>query len=141
MTNALRVLLVEDNPADADLTKDTLLASKLLLQIDVVSDGEEALDYLRGRGAHATRELPDLILLDLNLPRVSGREVLAEIRSDATLRPIPIVILTSSDADADILNSYQLGANCFVTKPVGLEAFRSIVSAVESFWFTVVRLP
>jgi CheY-like chemotaxis protein len=141
MTEAIRVLLVEDNPGDADLTRETLEASKLFLEISTVSDGLEALDFLHRRGAHARAELPDLIVLDLNLPKLDGQQVLAEIRKDERLRALPVVVLTSSDAERDIVQSYKLGANCYVTKPVDLAAFQSIVKAIEGFWFTIVKLP
>ncbi|HET9931899.1 MAG TPA: response regulator [Polyangiaceae bacterium] len=137
----LRVLLVEDNPADAELTRDTLESGKVVIDIEVVVDGAQALAYLRREPPYADAPLPDLVLLDLNLPKLSGREVLAEMRKQPALRALPVVVLTSSDAEQDILRSYELGANCYVTKPVGLEAFQSIVRAVESFWFTVVKLP
>ena len=140
MTTPIRVLLVEDNPGDAYLTRDTLEQSKILLEIAVAIDGEDALDYLLGRGNYAGVALPDLIVLDLNLPRLSGREVLAEVRRHEQLRGIPVVVLTSSDAERDVLMSYQLGASCYVAKPVGLEAFQAIVKSIESFWFTVVKL-
>ena len=141
MTQPIRVLLVEDNPADADLTRETLEMSKLRLDIDTVEDGAEALSLLSQRAEMSPGALPDLILLDLNLPKVNGREVLAAIRRHEVLRHIPVVVLTSSNAEADIVKSYEIGANCYVTKPVGLEAFREIVGSVERFWFTVVRLP
>lgn len=141
MTVPIRVLLVDDNPGDADLTRETLEASKMHLDIAVVTDGIEALAYLRRQAPFEGARLPDLILLDLNLPRLGGREVLAEIKSDRALQAIPVVVLSSSDAEQDVLKSYQLGANCYVTKPVGLEAFQSIVRSIESFWFTVVKLP
>jgi CheY-like chemotaxis protein len=141
MTGPIHVLLVEDNPGDADLIKETLEMGKVHLQTSAVTDGTEALAYLRRQPPFAGAEPPDLILLDLNLPRMSGRELLAEIKHDPVLRVIPVVILTSSDAEQDIVKSYQLGANCYVTKPVGLEAFQSIVRSVEHFWLTVVKLP
>jgi CheY-like chemotaxis protein len=141
MTGPIHVLLVEDNPGDADLIKETLEMGKVHLQTSVVTDGTEALAYLRRQPPFAGAEPPDLILLDLNLPRMSGRELLAEIKHDPALGVIPVVILTSSDAEQDIVKSYQLGANCYVTKPVGLEAFQSIVRSVEHFWLTVVKLP
>lgn len=141
MTRPLRVLLVEDNPGDTDLIKESLLSGKLHLQVRSVSDGVEALAFLRKTGAYANAETPDILLLDLNLPKLSGPEVLAEMKRDARLRIIPVVILTSSDAEADVLSSYQMGANCYVTKPVGLEAFQKIVRSVEEFWFTIVKLP
>lgn len=137
----IRVLLVEDNPGDAHLTRDTLEQSKLLVHITVTTDGEDALDYLLGRGNYVGVELPDLIVLDLNLPKLGGREVLAEMKQHEQLRGIPVVVLTSSDAERDVVMSYQLGASCYVTKPVGLEAFQAIVRSIESFWFTVVKLP
>jgi CheY-like chemotaxis protein len=141
MTTPIRVLLVEDNEADAYLTRETLEASKLRLEIAIASDGVEAIDYLLRRPPFADVVLPDLILLDLNLPRLDGRQVLEELRRHDALRTIPVVILTSSDAERDIAQSYELGANCYVTKPVGLDAFQSIVRAVEDFWFSVVKLP
>jgi CheY-like chemotaxis protein len=141
MSTPVRVLLVEDNPGDADLTRETLEAGRLHLEIDVVVDGEQALDYLLQRPPYAGKPMPDLVLLDLNLPRISGREVLEEIRRQPQLRKVPIVILTSSDAEQDIVRSYELGANCYVTKPVGFEAFQAVVRSVEGFWFTIVRLP
>ena len=141
MTTPIRVLLVEDNPGDAHLTRDTLEQSKILIQIAVTTDGEDALDYLLGRGDYVGVALPDLIVLDLNLPRLGGREVLAEMKRHEQLRGIPVVVLTSSDAEKDVVMSYQLGASCYVTKPVGLAAFQTIVKSIESFWFTVVKLP
>jgi CheY-like chemotaxis protein len=140
MTTPIRVLLVEDNPGDADLTKDTLETGKVFLHIDIVVDGEAAIEYLFRRGRYAAAELPDLIILDLNLPRLSGVQVLAQIKQHDRLRTIPVVILTSSDAERDVVQSYQVGANCYVTKPVDLSAFISIVQSIESFWFTVVKL-
>jgi CheY-like chemotaxis protein len=141
MNQPIKVLLVEDNPGDADLTRETLEDGKLLLKITVVSDGAQALDFLLRRPPFRNVWTPDLILLDLNLPKLSGREVLAEIQKHPQLRVIPVVVLTSSDSEQDISKSYEMGANCYVTKPVGLEAFQAIVRSVESFWFTVVRLP
>lgn len=141
MTTPIRILLVEDNPGDADLTRETLESSRLHVDIDHVTDGEQALASLRQEPPYETRRRPDLILLDLNLPRIGGRDVLAVIKDDASLRKIPVVILTSSDAEQDIEGSYDFGANCYVTKPVGLEAFQQVVRLVEGFWFTIVRLP
>lgn len=141
MTTPIRVLLVEDNPGDAHLTRDTLEQSKLLIEIAVAMDGEDALDYLLGRNRYAGVALPDLIVLDLNLPKLGGREVLAEMKLHERLRGIPVVVLTSSDAEKDVVMSYKLGASCYVTKPVGLEAFKAIVKSIESFWFTIVKLP
>lgn len=132
---AIEVLLVEDNPGDADLTREALESNRLHLDLTVAVDGVQALEMLKG-GAR-----PDLILLDLNLPRKNGREVLAEIKQDPELKSIPIVILTSSDTESDIARSYELGANCYVTKPVDLPAFQTIVGQTGGFWFTVVKLP
>ena len=141
MSSAFRVLLVEDNPGDADLTRDALEEGKLLVDISVAVDGVQAIDFLLRRPPYETALLPDLILLDLNLPKMGGREVLAEIKEHPALRVIPVVVLTSSDSESDIVKSYELGANCYVTKPVGLQAFQAIVQHVENFWLTVVRLP
>ena len=141
MSAAIRVLLVEDNPGDADLTRDTLEDSRIHLDITVVVDGVEAIDYLLRRGAHANATTPDLIILDLNLPGMDGRAVLAEARRHPHLRSIPVVILTSSDAERDVVQTYELGANCYITKPVDLSVFQAIVRSIEGFWFTVVRLP
>ncbi len=141
MANTIEVLLVEDNPADADLTREALEASKLVLNLSVVVDGEQCIDFLRQSGRFSGAPRPDLILLDLNLPRISGREVLAEIKGDTGLRTIPVVVLTSSAAETDVVQSYDLGANCYITKPVDLSSFMSIVASVNEFWFTVVKLP
>ncbi len=141
MSKGIHVLLVEDNAADADLTSETLEGSKLHVELSVAIDGVQALAMLNRRGEYASRARPDLILLDLNLPKKDGRQVLAEIKANPELRGIPVVILTSSDAEKDVAQSYALGANCYVTKPVDLGAFQSIVQAVEGFWFTVVKLP
>jgi CheY-like chemotaxis protein len=141
MTDYIHVLLVEDNPADADLMRETIEASKLRLDLATVKDGLEAIQYLRGEAPFATSRRPDLILLDLNLPRMNGRQVLASVKGDADLRGIPVVVLTSSSAEQDIVQSYNLGANCYVIKPVDLKAFQSIVKQVEDFWFAVVKLP
>ena len=141
MRRPFRVLLVEDNPGDVELTRDTLENSKIHIDIAVAIDGPQALQMLRRDPPYVDVELPDLVLLDLNLPRISGREVLAAIKQHAELRSIPVVVLTSSDAELDIVKSYDLGANCYLTKPVGLEAFQSIVRSVANFWFTLVKLP
>jgi len=135
------VLLVEDNPGDVDLTREVLREGKLHLDLHVAMDGVEAMEFLRRRGAHAQAPRPDLILLDLNLPRKDGREVLAEIKADPELRRIPVVVLSSSDAERDIVRSYDLHANCYVTKPVDLGQFITIVKTIEEFWMTIVRLP
>ena len=137
----IEILLVEDNPADVRLTVEVLKETKVRNTLTVAADGIEALDLLRrnGRYAHAMR--PDLILLDLNLPKKDGREVLAEIKTDPDLKRIPVVILTSSKAEEDIFKSYNLYANCYVTKPVGLEQFVKVVKSIENFWLTIVTLP
>lgn len=135
------MLLVEDDPGDVRLTEEALKRSKLLVMMNVVGDGEQALQYLRQVGPYAGSVRPDLVLLDLNLPKVDGREVLAAVKADPDLRLIPVVILTTSAADGDILKAYGLGGNCYITKPVGFDEFRRIVRAIEEFWFEVVKLP
>lgn len=137
----IEVLLVEDSPSDADLTIETFSEAKVLNRLHVVEDGVEAIAFLRQQGQYAEMPRPDLILLDLNLPRKDGREVLAEIKTDPALQMIPVVILTTSTDEEDILRSYQLNANCYVTKPVGLQEFIRIVKLIESFWFAAVKLP
>lgn len=137
----LYILLVDDNPLDVRLTMEALKDSKLHLVIDVARDGVEAMAFLQRQGAHAAAQRPDLILLDLNMPRKDGREVLAEMKADPALRHIPVVILTTSDADQDVLITYDLGANCYVTKPVDLDQFAKVVQSITDFWFTIVRLP
>jgi len=137
----IEVLLVEDDPGDADLTREFLSQGKVIVNLSLVEDGVQAMDYLHQKGEYADAMRPDLILLDLNLPRKDGREVLEEVKNDDNLKQIPIVVLTTSDADEDILKSYNLGANCFVTKPVGLNEFAKIVQTIEDFWFTIVKLP
>lgn len=135
------LLLVEDNPGDALLTKIALEEGKVRINLNVVEDGVEALLYLRKIGRYATASDPDLILLDLNLPKKDGREVLAEIKADRVLKRIPIVILTTSQSEEDILKVYNLNANCYITKPVDFERFVKIVQTIEDFWFTIVKLP
>jgi len=135
------ILLVEDNPGDARLTREALAQGKVRNILHHVKDGEEAIEFLRREGRFASVRTPDLILLDLNLPRKDGREVLEEIKKDPRLMQIPVVVLTSSQADEDILRSYRLHANCFITKPVDLEQLTRVVQAIEQFWFTLVRLP
>lgn len=137
----IQVLLVEDDPGDVRLTEEALKRSKLLVMMTVVGDGEQALQFLRRVGPYAGAVRPDLVLLDLNLPKVDGREVLAAVKADPDLRPIPVVVLTTSAADSDILKAYGLGGNCYITKPVGFDEFRRIVRAIEEFWFEVVKLP
>ena len=138
---SIDVLLVEDSPADARLTKETLRDANRLIHLHVVADGVEAIAFLRREGPHAHAPRPDLILLDLNLPKMDGREVLALIKGDGSLKTIPTVILTTSAAEADITKSYELRANCYLTKPVQLEAFESVVKSINDFWLTKVRLP
>ncbi|MBN1669943.1 MAG: response regulator [Kiritimatiellae bacterium] len=140
-TRPIEILLVEDNPGDVRLTKETLKDSKVCNNLTVATDGEEALAILRRQDPYVGAQRPDIILLDLNLPKKDGREVLAEIKSDAELRSIPVVILTTSKAEEDILRTYQLHANCYVNKPVDLDQFMKIVNAIENFWFTIVKLP
>lgn len=137
----IEILLVEDNPADVDLTRETMELCKIVNNLHVVHDGVEALQFLRQEGRFVDAPRPDLILLDLNLPRKDGREVLSEIKDDQRLKTIPVVILTSSEAEKDIVKTYSLGANCYITKPVDLEQFAHVVEAIESFWFMVVKLP
>jgi two-component system, chemotaxis family, response regulator Rcp1 len=138
---AVEILLVEDNPGDVRLTTEVLKDAKLCNRIHVVCDGEEAVDFLHRRGDYHAAVRPDLILLDLNLPRKDGREVLEEIKGDVSLKHIPVVVLTTSSAEQDILKSYALHANCYITKPVDLEQFAKVVSSIEEFWFSIVKLP
>lgn len=137
----VEILLVEDNHADVRLTEVALLEAKVRNRLHIARDGEEAMDFLRGRGAFANAPRPDIILLDLNLPKKDGREVLAEIKGDPHLRRIPVVVLTTSRADEDILKSYDLHVNCYITKPVDLDRFLEVVKAINNFWLTVVALP
>jgi CheY-like chemotaxis protein len=141
LDGSIEVLLVEDNPGDVRLTKEALKEGKLLNHVTVVGDGVEALSFLRRQGQYADAAPPDLILLDLNLPKKDGRQVLAEIKTDPSLRRIPVVVLTTSSAEEDILKTYDLHANCYITKPVDLEQFMRVVKSIEDFWVTVVRLP
>lgn len=136
----VEVLLVEDNPADVRLTEEAFKEGKVRNNLQVVRDGVEALAYLRQEGRYAERPRPDLVLLDLNLPRLNGREVLAAMKQDRALRRIPVVVLTTSEAEQDVLASYDLHANCFIKKPVDLDQFIDIVGSIEEFWFTVVKL-
>ena len=137
----VEILLVEDNPGDVRLTVEALRDSKVRNKLNVARDGVEALSFLRREGAFANAVRPDLILLDLNLPRKDGREVLAEIKADPALHTIPVVILTTSRAEQDVLRSYELKANCYITKPVDLEQFITVVRSIEDFWLTIVKLP
>ncbi len=140
-TKPIEVLLVEDNPGDAQLTRIALNDGKMCINLSLTEDGVDALSFLRKQGQYAEAPRPDLILLDLNLPRKDGREVLAEIKADPSLRRIPVVVLTTSQSDTDILQAYELAANCFITKPVDFDQFVKIVQTIEDFWFTVVKLP
>ena len=135
------ILLVEDNPGDVRLVQEALRESKIINQLHAVSDGKEALAFLRKQGSYANARRPDLILLDLNLPRKDGREVLSEIKADPDLRRIPVVIVTSSKAEDDILKSYNHHANCYITKPLDLEKFIEVVKAIQDFWISIVKLP
>ena len=135
------VLLVEDSPGDVRLTREALKEGKVRNNLSVVNDGVEAMEFLRREGKYADAPRPDIVLLDLNMPRKDGREVLAEMKSDEALKRIPVVILTTSEAEQDILRTYDLHANCYLTKPVDLEQFISIVKSVEDFWLTIVQLP
>ena len=138
---SIDTLLVEDNPGDARLIKEALKEGKVLNNLHLVEDGEEAMAFLRQEGSQAGAPRPDLILLDLNLPKKDGREVLEEIKNDRDLKRIPVVVLTTSQAEADVLKSYNLHANCYITKPVDLEKFMSVVQSIEDFWLAIVTLP
>lgn len=137
----IEILMVEDNPGDVRLTKEALKDAKVSNTLRVVEDGAAALDYLHRRGAHADAPRPDLILLDLNLPKKNGREVLEEIKQDANLKSIPVVILTTSQAEEDVVRAYSLHANCYITKPVDFTQFAKIVRTIEDFWLSIVTLP
>jgi CheY-like chemotaxis protein len=135
------ILLVEDSPGDVRLTQEVLKEAKVRNQLHVVNDGVEALNFLRRAGKYADSPRPDLILLDLNLPKKDGREVLGEIKSDENLRRIPVVVLTISKSEEDVLKSYDLHANCYITKPVDLDQFLRVIKSIEDFWLTIVKLP
>jgi two-component system, chemotaxis family, response regulator Rcp1 len=137
----IQVLLVEDSPGDVRLTKEAFREANRTIHIHVANDGVDAMAFLRHEGPHVHAPRPDLILLDLNLPRMDGREVLAHIKEDDSLKTIPTVILTTSDAEADILKSYQLQANCYLIKPVQLDEFEAVVKSINDFWLTKVKLP
>ncbi len=138
---AIDILLVEDNAGDIRLAREALKDSKIRNAIHSARDGVEAMQFLRRQGAHAEAPRPDLILLDLNLPRKDGREVLAEIKSDPDLKRIPVVVLTMSKDEEDILRSYDLHANCYITKPIDLQQFFRVIRSIEEFWLTIVKLP
>jgi CheY-like chemotaxis protein len=137
----VEILLVEDNPGDYRLTQEALHEGKVYNNLHWAKDGVEALDFLHHRGKHAAAPRPDIILLDLNLPKKDGREVLAEIKEDTDLKSIPVVILTTSKAEEDVLRSYDLHANCYVTKPVDLDKFIVVVQSIDRFWLTIATLP
>ncbi len=141
MSELVRILLIEDNPGDIRLTIEALKEGRIQNKLTVATDGEEALDYLYGRGIHNKRIKPDIILLDLNLPKLDGREVLKTIKSDDDLKRIPIIVLTTSKADEDIARAYDLYANAYITKPVDIEQFLKVVRAIEDFWLAIVKLP
>jgi CheY-like chemotaxis protein len=137
----IEVLLVEDSPGDVRLTIEAFKTAKMHINLQVVHDGAEAMEYLKREGKHAGALRPDLVLLDLNLPKKDGREVLGEIKANPALLTIPVVILTTSAAEADILRSYRLHANCYITKPVDLVGFLEVVKSIDNFWLSVVKLP
>ena len=137
----IEILMIEDNPDDVELTREALRDAKVLNGIHVAGDGVEGLAFLRREGKYVHAPRPDLILLDLNMPRMDGRELLETIKADEELKSIPVVVLTTSAAEADVLRSYRLHANCYITKPVDFEQFVKIVRLIEEFWFTVVKLP
>jgi two-component system, chemotaxis family, response regulator Rcp1 len=137
----IQVLLVEDSPGDVRLTQEAFREAKVRINLHVASDGAEAMAFLGREGKHVDAPRPDLVLLDLNLPKKDGREVLAEIKGNSCLQTIPVVILTTSESEADILKSYMLHANCYITKPVSLEGFLKVVKSIDNFWLTVVKFP
>jgi two-component system, chemotaxis family, response regulator Rcp1 len=140
-SRAIEILLVEDNPGDARLTKEAFKEGRVLNSLTVINDGAEALAYLRREGKYSNAKLPDLVLLDLNLPKMDGREVLAEVKSDERLKNIPVVVLTTSSAPEDVMRAYGNHANCYITKPVDLDQFLRVVQSIESFWLSLVKLP
>jgi len=141
MGEIVEILLVEDNPGDARLTLEAFKEGKVRTNLNIVDDGQKAMEYLRKEGKYADKPRPDIVLLDLNLPKKDGREVLAEVKADDGLKLIPIVILTTSKAEEDILNTYDHHANCYITKPVDLGQFMEVVKSIENFWLTLVKLP
>ncbi len=141
VVGAVEILLVEDNPGDIRLTREALRDSKMHNRLSVVEDGVEAMRFLRREEEYSNAPRPDIVLLDLNLPRKDGREVLADMKNDPILRRIPVVVLTTSDDERDIIRSYDLHANCYITKPVDLQRFIEIVKTIEGFWFSIVKLP
>ncbi len=141
MLNPIEILLIEDNPADAELTREKMKSAKIVNEVHVVPDGVAAIQFLRRQGEFKDAPRPDLVLLDLNLPGKDGRDVLQEIKTDSELKLIPVVVLTSSEAEEDVVRSYQLHANAYVRKPVDLIGYKTIVNAIDSFWLGIVRLP
>jgi two-component system response regulator len=137
----VQILLVEDNIADVEMTREMLEDSKIANELHVVGDGDSAIAFLRGEGAYAGRQRPDLVLLDLNLPGKSGREVLVEVKADGDLRTIPVIVMTTSSSDADILAAYRAYVNCYIRKPLDLNEFVRVVQTIEDFWLSIVRLP
>jgi len=137
----VEILLVEDNPVDVMLTRKAFSAGRVCNNLHVVEDGEEAMDFLNKSGKYSSAPAPEIILLDLNLPRKDGREVLAEIKADPSLKHIPVIVLTTSDSHEDIWKSYELQANCYITKPVDMEQFANALECLGEFWFTLVKLP
>lgn len=140
-TGTIEILLVEDNPGDARLTLEAFKEARVINNMTVVHDGAEALAYLRRQGAYADAMVPDLVLLDLNLPKVDGRQVLAEIKTDESLKRIPVIVLTTSASQDDIARAYGSHANCYITKPVDLDQFLRAIQSIESFWLSLVKLP
>jgi two-component system, chemotaxis family, response regulator Rcp1 len=140
-TGPIEVLLVEDSPGDVRLTKEAIKDAKVHVKLHVVADGAQAMAFLARDGEYAGVPRPDLILLDLNLPKKDGREVLEEIKKSPTLKSIPVVVLTTSSSEVDVMQSYMLHANCYITKPVGLEGFLKVVQSIDNFWLSVVKLP
>jgi len=140
-TMPIEILLVEDSPGDVRLTREAFKDARVLVNLQVAGDGEEAMAFLKREGKYSSKPRPDIILLDLNLPKKDGRAVLAEIKEDPKLQTIPVVILTTSASEADVLKSYSLHANCYITKPVDLDGFLKVVKSIDGFWLSVVRLP
>jgi CheY-like chemotaxis protein len=140
-TLPIQILLVEDSPGDVRLTQEVLRNARIANDLHVVGDGEEAMAFLRQEGEYADKPRPDLVLLDLNLPRKDGREVLSEINGDDDLQSVPVIVLTTSEAEQDILRSYRLAANAYITKPIDLSEFIAVVRSIETFWLSIVRLP
>ena len=140
-TAVVKILLVEDSPSDTELTVEALAGAKICNRLSIVDDGVKAMEFLHRQGAYTNAPRPDLIMLDLNLPRKDGREVLAEIKADKALQTIPVVVLTTSQAEQDVLHAYSRHANCYITKPVDFRQFLEVVEAIESFWLTIVKLP